>query len=412
MAQDGATPSAGRVVAHVVSRFPLISETFILNEILELERLGFRMEVFSLLRERSGVRHAEADALVERCVYATGSPRALAAAQLHWLRRRPGAYLRAWWRALRGNAGSPKFLLRAPMAVAAGALFAREAERRGVERLHAHYATHTALAAYVAHLLSGLPYSFTAHAHDIYVERPMLDEKLRHASFVVAISDYNRRLLEELYPDEARGRIAVVHCGIQPEVFAPREQPARGQALEIVCVASLQDYKGHPYLLDACALLGKRGVPFRLRLVGDGEDRGAIEEQISALGLGDAVELLGAQPRDRVAALLREADVSVLPSVVTASGKKEGLPVVLMEALAMEVPVVATDISGIPELVEDGRSGLLVPERDSEALAAALERVWRDPAAARAMAAAGREKVLAEFDLRRNTAELRDLLVA
>lgn len=412
MAEDGATPSARRVVAHVVSRFPLISETFILNEILELERLGLRVEVFALLLERSEVRHAEADALAERCVYAGGSPRALLAAQLHWLRRRPGAYLRAWWRALRGNAGSPKFLLRAPMAVAAGALFAREAERRGVERLHAHYATHTALAAYVAHLLTGLPYSFTAHAHDIYVERPMLGEKLRNASFVVAISDYNRRLLEELYGDDARGRVAVVHCGIQPEVFAPREQPARGDELRIVCVASLQEYKGHPYLIDACALLRDRGVQFHLRLVGEGEERAAIERQIAELGLGGSVELLGAQPRDRVAALLREADVSVLPSVVTASGKKEGLPVVLMEALAMEVPVVATDISGVPELVVDGSTGLLVPERDAAALADALERVWRDPDAARALAAAGRERVLADFDLHRTAAQLRDLLAA
>jgi glycosyltransferase involved in cell wall biosynthesis len=410
MAEDGATPSAGRVVAHVVSRFPLISETFILNEILELERLGLRVEVFSLLRGDAGVRHAEAGALAERAVYAGGSPVALAAAQLHWVRRRPGAYLRAWWRALRGNASSPKFLLRAPMAVAAGALFAREAQRRGVERLHAHYATHTALAAYVAHLLTGIPYSFTAHAHDIYVERPMLGEKLRGASFVVTISEYNRRLLEELYGDDVRGRISVVHCGIQPEVFAPREQPARGDALRIVCVASLQDYKGHPYLIDACELLRERGVPFRLQLVGEGEDRPAIERQIAGLGLGDAIELMGAQPRDRVAALLRDADVSVLPSVVTASGKKEGLPVALMEALAMEVPVVATDISGVPELVEDGRTGLLVPERDAAALADALERVWRDPGAARAMAAAGRERVLADFDLHQTAAELRDLL--
>lgn len=400
------------MVAHVVSRFPLISETFILGEILELERLGLRVEVFSLLRERAPVRHAEAEALAARCVYASGSARALAAAQLHWLGRRPGAYLRAWWRALRGNVRSPRFLLRAPMAVAAGALFAREAERRGVERLHAHYATHTALAAYVAHQLGGLPYSFTTHAHDIYVDRTMLDEKLRAASFVVAISDYNRRLLEELYGEDARGRISVVHCGIQPELFAPREQPLRRNALEMLCVASLQDYKGHPYLVDACALLRERGVPFRLRLVGEGEDRPAIEAQIAGLGLGDAIELLGALPRDRVAALLREADVLVLPSVVTASGKKEGLPVALMEALAMEVPVVATDISGIPELVEDGRTGLLVPERDAAALAAALERVWHEPDAARAMAAAGRERVLADFDLHRTAAQLRDLLVA
>jgi glycosyltransferase involved in cell wall biosynthesis len=392
-----------------MSRFPKISETFILNEILELERLGLRVEVFALLREDAPVSHPEARRIAERAVYGTSVPR-LVRAQLHWLRRRPGTYLRTWWRALRGNATSPKFLLRTPMTVACGALFALEAERRGVEHVHAHYATHPALAAWVVGRLTGLPYSFTAHAHDIYVERPMLAQKLAGARFAVAISDYNRRLLEELYGENER--IRVIHCGIEPHFFAPREQPPAAGALRILCVASLEDYKGHPHLLEACALLRDRGVPFRLLLVGEGEDRPAIERRVAELGLGDSVELLGAQPRDRVAALLAETDVSVLPSVVTASGKKEGIPVVLMEALAMEVPVVATSISGIPELVEHERTGLLVPERDAEALAEALERIHRDREAARAMAAAGRQKVLAEFDLRRNTAALRDLLTA
>ena len=408
---DGSTaPSTQGAVAYVVSRFPQISETFILNEILELERSGVAVEVFSLLRDRTAVRHPEAEALVRRCVYATSSPLALAAAQVHWLLRRPGTYLRAWWRALRGNAGSAKFLSRAPMAVASGALFAREAERRGVRHIHAHYATHTALAAYVAHLLTGLPYSFTAHAHDIYVDRSMLEEKLRGAQFVVAISNYNRRLLESLYGEDVRRRVAVVHCGIDTEVFAPRAQPERTPELRILCVASLQDYKGHPYLIEACALLRDRAVPFRLTLVGDGEDRPAIERRIAELGLAESIDMLGAQPRERVAGLLAGADVAVLPSVVTPSGKQEGIPVVLMEALAMEVPVVATRISGVPELIEDRRTGLLVPERDADALAAAIERVRDDPEGARAMAAAGREKVVAEFDLRRNAAELRELL--
>jgi colanic acid/amylovoran biosynthesis glycosyltransferase len=409
MPTDGATASSGRSVAHVMSRFPQISETFILNEILELERLGLRVEVFSLLREDAPIRHAEAEALVARCVYAT-SPPPLLRAQLYWLRRRPGAYLRAWWRALRGNAGSLKFLTRAPMVVLSGALFAREAQLRGVEHIHAHYATHPALAAYVAHMLTGLPYSFTAHAHDIYVERPMLGEKLHEASFVVAISDYNRRLLEELYGAEDAGRISVIHCGIEPDVFAPRAQPEAAGELRALCVASLQDYKGHPYLIEAAGLLRDRGVPFTLQLVGEGEDRPALERQIADKGLEGQVKLLGAVPRDRVAELLAGTDVFVLPSVVTPSGKKEGIPVALMEALATEVPVVATQISGIPELIESGRSGLLVPERDPAALADALEQVHRDPAAARVMAAEGRAKVLAEFDLRRNTAALAELL--
>ena len=399
-----------QAVAHLMSRFPMVSETFILNEILGLERLGLRVEVFPLKRQHDAVAHPEAETLVARAHYPPLGP-ALLAAQLHWLRRRPRAYARAWARALLGNLRSPRFLLRALVIVPEAAWFAREMERLEVRRVHAHYATHPALAAYVVHLLTGLPYSITAHAHDIYVERTMLAEKVGAADFVVAISEFNRALLARLYGEGVRSRTHVVRTGADLSVFSPPGRREHGTGpWTVLCVASLQDYKGHPYLIDACARLLEDGLDVTCVCVGEGEDRPALEEQIRLRGVQDRVILAGAQPRQRVAELLATADAFVLPSVITSSGKMEGVPVALMEALAMETPVVATDISGVSEIVEDGVTGCLVPERDPEALAAALRRLHDDPAWGAQLARAGRERVLREFDLDANVSRLHALL--
>jgi glycosyltransferase involved in cell wall biosynthesis len=269
-----------------MSRFPKVSETFILNEILGLERLGLRVEVFPLKREHDTVSHPEAAALVARAHYPPLGA-GLLSAQLHWLRRRPRAYARAWARALAGNVRSPRFLLRALVIVPEAAWFAREMERLGVRHVHAHYATHPALAAYVVHQLTGLPYSITAHAHDIYVERTMLGEKVRAAAFLVAISEYNKRLLADLYGEDVRAKTHVVRTGADLGVFAPperRQDRDGGRPWSVVCVASLQDYKGHPYLIDACARLLNSGIDLRCTCVGEGEDRPRLEAQIRELG--------------------------------------------------------------------------------------------------------------------------------
>jgi colanic acid/amylovoran biosynthesis glycosyltransferase len=405
-----AASQAPKIVAYLMSRFPKISETFILYEILELERLGLRVEVFPLIREPAQTIHAEAREIVERAHYSTFFSLPVLLAQAYWLGKRPLAYLRAWWQALRGNLGTPSFLARALALVPQAALFARQMQELGVEHLHAHYATHPALTAYVIRELTGLPYSFTAHAHDIYLERPMLDEKIRRAAFVVTISRYNRELLRSLYGDEAARKTVVIHCGVDPAIFQPQERAPK-QHFTMVCVASLQDYKGHPYLIEACAQLKARGVDFRCLLIGQGEDRPQIEAQIERLKLQEQVLVLGPQPRDQVSAHVAAADVVVLPSIVTSYGKQEGIPVALMEALAAAKPVVATAISGIPELIQHERSGLLVPERDATALAEALLRLHDDPELGRRLGAAGRETVLREFDLQRNTALLHRLLL-
>jgi len=395
-----------RQIAYIMSRFPKITETFILYEILELRRIGLEIEIFPLIIENEAVKHPEVETLTGHVHYNRILSKETLAAQLYWLYKQPKNYLRAWWRAIRGNFSSPKFLARTLITVPMAAQFARQIQALGIKHIHAHWATHPTLAGYVIHQLTNLPYSFTIHAHDLYVERPMLDEKVRLASFVVTISEYNRQLLQELYGTTAADKTIVVHCGIEPEVFQPQPTKSSTGPFTIICIASLEEYKGHPYLLEACAQLKAEGIDFRCLLVGEGSQRSHLESQIMQLGLDNHVTLLGRQPRSRVQKLLDEADVMALPSVVAKSGKKEGIPVALMEALAMELPAIATRISGVPELIVDGETGLLVPERDAQALATALLRMYNEPELGRRFGPTGRAKVMQEFNLHHSAATL------
>jgi glycosyltransferase involved in cell wall biosynthesis len=398
-----------RRIAYVVSRFPAITETFILDELRELRARGVELEVFPLFGARGGEIHAAFQALRARTHGHRSLSFELAAAQLHWLRRRPRALLSAWVRALGASAPSPKLLVRAPAVLLKAALVARRVEVMGVAHLHAHWATHPALAAWAVRALTGIPYSFTAHAHDLYVDRAMLREKVRDAAFVVTISDYNRGLIERTCGVDARGKVHVVRCGVDLRRFAPSARRAP-EVATFTCVASLRPYKGHAVLLDAVALLRARGLAARVVLVGDGPLRADLEARIARLELGDAVSLRGAVPHEEIPGLLAGATAVVQPSVTQADGQMEGIPVALMEAMACGVPVVSTRLSGIPELVQDGEGGLLVPERDPEALADAMARIAGDPSLAARLGAGARRIVERDFDLAANVDALEALL--
>ncbi|MBN1207360.1 MAG: glycosyltransferase family 4 protein [Myxococcaceae bacterium] len=393
-----------------MSWFPAVTETFILYEILELERLGMQVEVFPLLGRHGELNHPGANKLVARTHYRRLFSWATLAAQLYWLWHSPARYLAAWWMALAGNRGSWGFFVRAFVVVPKAALFAREMQRLGIEHVHAHWATHPTLAALVIQRLTGLGFSFTCHAHDLFVDRTMLDRKLAAASFVVTISEFNRRLLVDLYGEAVSEKIIVVRCGVDPDVFRPRSRHRMPQVPTLLCVASLRDYKGHSFLIEACRQLKEAGKRFRCLLVGDGPLRGQLEAQVAKAGLRAEIELLGNRRRNEVAALMARADIVVQPSVIAPSGQMEGIPVALMEALASEAPVVATRISAIPELVVDEQTGLLVPEKNARALCIAILRLLTDSDLASRLGRSGRRWTLQHFLLRGNVARLADCL--
>lgn len=400
-------------VAYVVSRFPHCSETFIVRELDAVSaRPGIEVELFALFPARGGTVHPAARAWIDRLHRC--APRATPTALAWWAARRPLRLLSSFALVAWSHRRRPRTLVRALATVPIAAAHARTLRALRVDHVHAHYATYPALAAWLCWRLTGIGYSFTAHAHDVFVDRSHLARKLRDARFVVAISDYNRELLAgEAAPPAAP--VHVVHCGIDPAayVFRPRPLPAAGP-VRALCVASLQEYKGHRWLLEALAQsdAGPGLERIRLDLVGEGALRAQLEALAGRLGLTDRVRFLGSLPEEEVARLLAAADLFVLPSVVARDGQMDGVPVALMEALAAGVPVVATRLSGVPELITDGVTGVLVPPADAAGLARALSRVLADPAAAAARAQAGRHVVEAAFDVRDSGRRLARLFTA
>lgn len=386
-------------IAVLMSRFPSVTETFILREMIEMERQGMPVRVVSMIQETPPVLHDAVKPWIPRALFTPFLSAGVIAANARMFARQPFRYGSLLTRLIAGTIAKPLTLLKTLAIFPKSVAIAEQLERENVRHVHAHYASFPAtMALIIAKLGRGISFSITVHAHDIQVDRSLLRWKLREARFVRSISDYNRRFLEELYPFEARGRIHVIHVGIEPEQYA--NVPPPPGIPKLFCVAAHKPYKGLPYLIEACRILRDSGVAFHCDIVGHGPMRDELATMIRDRGLDDVVVLAGPRPQEEVAQMMSEAALFVLPSIVAADGQMEGIPVALMEALASGRAVVSTTLSGIPELVEHGVSGLLVPPADAAAFAEAIRTLLADRDRARAMGLRGREKVRAEFDLR------------
>jgi colanic acid/amylovoran biosynthesis glycosyltransferase len=386
-------------IAYIVSRFPHVSETFIVRELDAVSATGeVEIELLSLFPAVAGTVHPAAEPWVRRLQRATVGGGL--AALVWWLFRRPLRLASSAAVVVRAYARRPRLALRAIASVVIACRHARALAERPVDHVHAHYATYPALAAWLCWRLLGVGYSFTAHAHDLYLDQSMLGRKIADARFVVTISDFNRDWLRP-FAGDSETPIEVVHCGIDlaEYEYRGRSLPAQGP-VGALCVASLQEYKGHAVLLRALAADPRLGR-VRVELVGEGKLRASLEHLAAELGIAHRVKFAGglreAAVRDRLAA----ADLFVLPSIIASDGQMEGLPVVLIEAMASGVPVVATRLSGIPELVVDGETGLLAEPSEPADLARALARALDDdPGEVMHRVVAGRERVERGFDLR------------
>lgn len=396
-------------VAYIMSRFPKLTETFILYEIIALEKQGLKIEIFPLLREQAKTIHKEAQELTERAHFHPFISVKILAAHWCFLRRDFRTYFRTIAEVLSGTFGSLNFFIGALGIFPKTVRFAFEMEQLGVQHVHAHFATHPAVSALIINRLTGIPFSFTAHGSDLHVEKRMLDKKIRLARFATTVSYFNKELMVKEGGEESREKVHVLRCGVDTKLFTPCQKKADGRSFQILCVASFEEVKGHKYLVDACNLLSQQGLDFECHLVGYGPLRNQIENQIDELGLQSKFHIHGGLPRNKVLEMLLNSDVFVLASVLTRQGKREGIPVVLMEAMASGLPVISSRLSGIPELVDDGNSGLLVEPGDTEALAAALLDLASNPAKNISLGLAGREKVLNEFDLEKTTLKLLEL---
>lgn len=410
-AQTGSSAAASSQgkVAYIASWFPALTETFILFEILAVERQGAAVEVFPLLGQHGKLMHPEAAAVVRRTHYHPLLSLAIVRANLHFLWRQPGAYFGALWILLRSTWGSLRYFSGALVFFPKMAYLARHMELEGITHIHAHFASHPAAAAFVIHRLTGIPYSFTVHGSDLHRDQHMLREKVAEAAFVATISEYNRRVILDVCGPQCAGKVEVIHCGVDTEVFRPHGEDRRsdsGRPFTVVCTGKLYEVKGQKYLIEACRLLRDRGVEVACEFVGDGPDREMLARRVAEVGMEDCVRFHGRVTQHRIAQILAEADILAAPSVPASDGRREGIPVVLMEAMACGVPVAASDLSGIPELVEHGETGLLVPPGDSTALADALQRLASDPQLRRRLAAAARDKIVRQFNLHTNASLL------
>jgi colanic acid/amylovoran biosynthesis glycosyltransferase len=385
---------SGASVVYLVSRFPKTTESFIANELVELRRRGYAVHVRSLIRPDDEVLHPGVQELLPSVQYRPGLLR-LAADQLAWLRRRPRTLVALWWEVIAYQWRHPGELAKYAVQLLTAASWARSLPEG---HIHAHWATYPAFGAMAIRDLTDRPFTLTCHAHDIQVNNDRLERKLLAAARVVTISEHNRRDLNRRFPSLPPGHIVIVHCGVNVAALQPPMDTALHAPPTVVCVGGLVPYKGQRHLIDAITELHRRGRPVSLRLIGEGSDRHDLEARIAQSPAKESITLLGQLPGNQVRSELSAADVFVLPSVLLPSGQTEGIPVALMEAMACERPVISSPLSGIPELVIDGETGLLVePERPS-LLADAIERLCDDEALRRRLGIAARVKVIADFE--------------
>jgi colanic acid/amylovoran biosynthesis glycosyltransferase len=381
-------------ILYVVSRFPNVPETFVVNE-WWLMASRFRMEFASLVRMSETVLHPQTAELLPRVHFAGLLAGQTLRANARALGRHPWRYLRTAAHVLAGSFRRPNGgVLKGVVAFWKGVRFAEIVEEREISHIHAHFISHAATTAWVISELTGVPFSVTAHANDLYVRPALLDQKLRTAEFVATISEYNREFIRTECEDS--GRVELVHCGVDTELFSFRR---RENYRRLVCVARLESTKGQADLLEAFARARLEGPDLTLDLIGDGADRARLERLRDQLGLGDELRFHGALRTDQVRTVLDTADIFVLPSLRHPSGRMDGIPVALMEAMASGLAVIATRLSGIPELVIHERTGLLVTPESPDELATALGRLARDPELAGRLANAARDHVRRHFNL-------------
>ena len=401
-------------VGYVLKRYPRYSETFVVNEILAHEAVGLDIDIFALRptcdshfqniisKVRAGVTHIRKP--IQGRVSNSLNSLSPTPASYFWAELQEIALvIPDFWHKLAFAAGE-----RASVVYQAGWL-AREVRLRNITHLHAHFGSVATSVARLAAHFADVPYTFTAHAKDIFhnsVNPEDMKRKIRDSTAVVTVSDYNRRYVRQVYGSVADG-VERNYNSLDLSQFAyasPRKRPP-----QIISVGRFVEKKGLSILIDACALLKQWGCDFQCQIVGTGELEKELKAQIEALGLEEQVCILGARPQNEVFELVQQAGVFAAPYVIGKDGNRDGLPTVLLEAMALGTPCVGTDVTGIPELIRHEQTGLIVPQENPQALALALQKLLENSALRVKFATEARKLMESEFDIHTNAALLRQL---
>ena len=389
-------------IGYVVKRFPRYSETFVVTEVLAHEMAGWEVEIFSL-RPPNDTHFQDLLARVRapvRYLPSEGRRPADFWAALQEARQ----LMPAAWTALDAARGE------AAGEVHQALVLAVEVRRRGIQHLHAHFATSAATVTRLAARMAGVPFTFTAHAKDIYHENVRPDDlrrKLTEAAAVVTVSDFNLAYLRDAYGPAAAG-VRRIYNGLDLDRFPYLDPGARPP--RVVAVGRLVEKKGFDVLVEAAALLAGRGTSFAVDIIGGGELEEALARQVQERRLADRVRLLGPRPQAEMIRLVADAAAFAAPCVVGRDGNRDGLPTTLLEAMALGTPCVSTDVTGIPEVLRDGETGLVVPQGDPQALAAALARLLGSPELRVSLAQRARRRIEQDFDARANSARVRQVV--
>ncbi|MGQ0456806.1 MAG: glycosyltransferase family 4 protein [Hyphomicrobium sp.] len=410
---DKPRPGFAGPIAYLTGEYPRATDTFIQREVMALRASGISVLTCSMRRtppeHHVGNEQREEARQTFNVMPSTKSPIVSVGSHVRAFVGSPRRYLAAFALAMR--TGSPGLRARMYQLIyfAEAVVLAVHLKKAGVVHLHNHIAMSSGSVAMIASAVSGIPHSFTMHGPDIFFEpqRWRLDEKIARATFVACISDFCRSQ-GMIFSDPIHwSKMHVVHCGVTLSRYSEsrggRADAAAGMGPRILFVGRLAAVKGLPILFDAAKNLLPMLPNLRVTLIGDGPERRELEDRACSLGLADAVHFAGYKSQDEVAAALRTTDMLILPSFA------EGLPVVLMEAMAGEVPVISTRIAGVAELVEDGVNGLLIPPGDVGSIEQAIQRLSNDPELRARMGAAGRRKVAAEFDVEKEAGWLAQL---
>lgn len=424
-------------IGYVLKGYGRTSETFITNEIFLLEKAGLRLAICSLKRLEGEQQHGVVGKIGAAVIYLPETTTIAASNLLDWLRQNWPLFAASHRRVLRARPAAYIHTLLATLTMCvryrahawawpnrdfikeflqAGFIAAQVLETGRIRHLHAHFAHTVTTVTMLASRLCGVPFSFTAHAKDIYrVDMnpgDLLKVKLQRARFVVTCTRANQNYLDRL-----RGRtpLHTIYHGLDLSLFEPtgaRSAPQADGLPLILAVGRMVEKKGFAYLVEACRLLQDQGYKFACRIIGGADPHAAvIKDTIGRLQLGEVVTLHSAVTQEELRRIYEQATIFALPCQVIENGDRDGIPNVLVEAMAMELPVVSTDISGIPELIEPRVNGLLVPPRDAAALAAALAELLNDAALRRRLGQAARQKVRRHFDAQQNILALKILFV-
>ena len=399
-------------ILYITATLPALTVTFIYNEIFRLRHGGLKIDTVSMNTPDDKSISSEARELRNSTLYLdqAGLTPKLVSFFLALLTKPVRTLRCCWWVISARPAKFPRDYFRLAYHLIESTFLLRRLKSDMPDHIHCHFINGpTSLGMFLAEL-AGLPYSFTMHASMIWLDPIAFQRKLESCKFCVSISDFNKNYVIKTYGQKYSDKIHIIHCGIDPDTnLRTSSGGTLGSSLRIVSVGQLNKRKGFHILIPALARLKSNGFAFDCTIVGGGAERESLQNLISELHLDDNVNLVGALHHEDVRRELKAADIFVLPCVVSDDGWRDGIPVALMEAMFCQLPVVSTNILGLPELIETNVSGLLVPEKDPDSLADAIQRLAENPEMRREYGRGGRQKVIAEFNNEKSVAQLRKL---